>query len=124
MAVVTLTVGEVDYNGLELKTDTAEYDAATAADGFEFVNDGKTLIHIVNGDSGECVATIDVPQACSFGETTGHDVDVTIPAGDDYIAGPFPTNRFNSSTAGKVTISLVASADVTAITARAVKMAY
>jgi len=122
MAVVALTPGNVDYNGIELKTDTGEYDAATAEDGFEFVNDGKTLIHIVNADSGTCTATIDNPQSCNFGGTEVHDVDVEIPSGDDYIIGPFPTHRFNSSSAGKVTISLVASNDVTAISARAIKL--
>lgn len=122
MAVVTLTPVEVDYNGIELKTDTTEYDAATAADGFEFPNDGRTLIHIVNGDSGSCTATIDNPQSCNFRGTTVHDVAVTIPAGDDWIIGPFATHRFNASNSGKVTISLVASDDVTAITAMAVKL--
>ena len=122
MAVVALTPGNVDYNGIELKTDTGKYDAATAEDGFEFVNDGKTLIHIVNADSGTCTATIDNPQSCNFGGTAVHDVDVEILSGDDYIIGPFPTHRFNSSSAGKVTISLVASNDVTAISARAIKL--
>jgi hypothetical protein len=122
MAIVTLTPEEVDYEGLEGKTLTANYDAAEDATGFEFVNDGKTLIHIVNADSGTCVATVDNPQSCEFGGTTVHDVEISIPTADDYLIGPFPTHRFNASITGKVAVSLTADSDVTAISARAIKL--
>lgn len=107
MAVVTLTLKTVNYNGVEGYSDTADYSAATATDGFEFTNDGRTIINVKNdGSSGALTCTIDNPQPCDFGGTTVHDVTVTIPQGDDFIIGPFPTNRFNSQSAGKVTITL------------------
>lgn len=106
MAVVTLTPKEVDYNGAEAYSDTADYDAATAADGFTFLNDGKSIINIKNdGTSGSLTATIDNPQPCSFGGTSVHDVTVAIPQDDDFLIGPFPKHRFNDSD-GKVTITL------------------
>ena len=106
MAVVTLTRKDIDYNGAEAYSDTADYTAATATDGFEFINDGKTIINIKNdGTSGALTCTVDNPQPCSYGSTTIHDITVTIPQDDDWLIGPFPTHRFNDSS-GKVTISL------------------
>jgi hypothetical protein len=106
MAVVPLTPKEVDYNGVEGYSDTTDYKAATAIDGYTFVNDGKTIINIKNdGTSGDLVATVDNPQPCDFGGTTVHDVEITIPQNDDFIAGPFPKHRFNDAD-GKVTITL------------------
>lgn len=121
MAVVTLTPKTVDFNGVEGYSDTADYSAATATDGFQFVNDGKTIINIKNADTGSCTATIDNPQPCSFGGTTVHDVDVVIPASDDFMIGPFPMSRFNDSN-GLVTISLAVADDVTDISACAYKL--
>jgi hypothetical protein len=121
MAVATLTPKEVNFEGVEAYSDTADYTAATAADGFQFVNDGKTIINIINADDGTCTATIDNPGTCNFGGTTVHDVDVDIPAADDFLIGPFPMHRFNDEN-GKVTISLVANTDVTAISACVYKL--
>lgn len=106
MAVVTLTPKECDYNGVEAYSDTADYSAATATDGFTFVNDGKTVINIKNdGTSGALAATVDNPQPCDFGGTTVHDVSISIPQDDDFLIGPFPKHRFNDAD-GKVTITL------------------
>jgi len=106
MAVVTLTPKNIDYNGAEAYSDTTDYDAATAVDGFTFVNDGKTIINIKNdGTSGELTATVDNPQPCDFGGTTVHDVAIAIPQDDDWLIGPFPKHRFNDDD-GKVTITL------------------
>jgi hypothetical protein len=115
MAVVILTPKEFDYNGVEAYSDTDDYEAATAVDGFEFLNDGKTLISIKN-DSGEVAltVTVDVPNSCDFGISSGHDQEVAIPAGDDYLIGPFPTHIFNNQSTGKVVLTLSAYTDVSA----------
>lgn len=122
MAVVVLTPKTIDYNGVEGYSDTPDYAAATAADGFEFVNDGKTVLHIKNTDSGNCTATVVSPQPCALGGTTVHNVAVVIPNAEDWFIGVLPTNRFNATSTGKVTVSLVASADVTKILACAYKL--
>jgi hypothetical protein len=121
MATVALTPEECSYTGMEGHSDTGEYDAATATDGFEFVNDGNTIIHIKNADAGTITATVDNPQACNFGGTTVHDVEVSIPQNEDFLIGPFPTHRFNATSTGKVTVRLTEHTDVTAISARAIK---
>lgn len=115
MAVVTLTAKEVDFNGVEAYSDTTDYSAATATDGYEFLNDGKTLLHIKN-DSGavSLTVTLDVPNTCDFNGSSVHDEAITIPFGDDYIIGPFPTHIFNEPSTGKVTARLSAFADITA----------
>lgn len=106
MAVVTLTLKTINADGAEAYSDTADYSAATATDGFEFVNDGNTIINIKNdGTSGSLAAVVDVPNECSYGISTGHDKTVTIPQDDDFLIGPFPKSKYNDSN-GKVTISL------------------
>lgn len=122
MPTVVLPIESCDFNGMEMHSDTGEYDAATANDGFEFVNDGKTLIHIKNGDAGAITAVVDNPQSCDFGGTTVHDVAVAIPQSEDFIIGPFPTHRFNEASTGKVVVRLTPHTDVTDITARAIRL--
>jgi hypothetical protein len=119
--VVTLTVGTVDKDGLEFYSNSAEWEAAEDGDGFKFLNDGNTIINIINADDGACTCTIDNPQPCSFGGTTVHDVDVSVPNGDDYLIGPFPKHRFNDVN-GYVTIRLTPNSDATDISARAIKL--
>jgi hypothetical protein len=122
MATAVLTPQSVGIAGAELFSDTAKYTAATAADGFEFVNDGNTLVHIKNTDSGACTLTIDCPQPCEWGGTTIHDETASVTNAEDWISGKFPVSRFNEQSTGKVTIRLTASADVTKILARAIKL--
>jgi hypothetical protein len=115
MAVAVLTAKDVDFNGVEAYSDTTDYVAATAVDGFEFVNDGKTFVSIKNGSGAVALtATVDVPRPCDLGGTTVHDVAMVIPFGDDWLAGPFPTHIFNAQDSGKCTIRLSAFADITA----------
>lgn len=115
MAVAVLTPKEFTYSGAEAYSDTGDYVAATAVDGYEFLNDGKTLVNIKN-DSGavNLTATVDVPNTCDFNGSTVHDVAIAIPFGDDWIIGPFPTHIFNAPDTGKVTIRLSVFADITA----------
>jgi hypothetical protein len=123
MAIVTLTVGTVNANGLEYYSNSAAWTAAEDTAGFKFLNDGKTLINIINADSGACTCTIDTPQPCNYGGTTVHDIDVSVTNGDDKLIGPFEKQRFNDAD-GFVTISITPSSDATAISARAVKSSY
>ena len=105
MAVVTLTPQAVTSAGVQSFTDTASYTAATATDGFEFVNNGKCAIEIYNnGSSGTLTVTVDSPQTCSQGGT--HDITETIEQGDSHVLGFFEPSRFNATSTGKVTVAL------------------
>lgn len=117
MALQQLTPIEIDYNGIEFKSLTTQY-TTMAVEGGYFVNDGKTFLHIINvAAGGNTIVTIDSAQECDQGET--HDITVTIPDGDDYIIGPFPTHRFNASSTGYVSFTV---SEATNVTAAAFKM--
>jgi hypothetical protein len=123
MAIVTLTTTDIDTDGVEFYSDSAEWTAAEDTTGFKFLNDGKTLFHVINADTGACTCTIDTPQPCSYGGTTVHDIDVSVPNADDYFIGPFAKHRFNDAD-GYVTISLTVDDDATDISARVIKLTY
>lgn len=119
MAVVTLTVASTSDSAV-LEMYSGGYTAATANDGFKFVNDGKTRLYMYNGDSGACTILVDVPQPCSYGGTSVHDVSASITNAKDYVIGPFPMHQYNDAD-GYVTVSLTPAADATQISAKAVK---
>lgn len=122
MATVTLTVGTTsDAAALELYS--GGYTAATATDGFKFLNDGKTLFFLKNADTGATTATVDCPQPCSYGGTTVHDQTYSCTNAKDYVMGPFEKSQWNDSD-GYVTISVTEDSDVTDISAKAVSLTY
>lgn len=94
--------------------------AATAAhaDGNAFVNDGKTLLIVRNGDVAPKEVTVkSVP--CSHGRAG--DVVKTVAAGATAVLGPFDQSGFNQAGAdvGKVFVDYDA---VTTVTVDAVKL--
>lgn len=69
---------------------------AAAGGGDQFANTGSERFYIKNGDASSHDVTFDCPNACSFGVTNAaHDVTVSVPAGEEYLIGPFPKGRFN-----------------------------
>lgn len=95
MAEQAMTPVEIDFNGAEMASDTTQYTTLTT-DGGYFVNDGNTLLHIINTAAGGSTnIVIDSPATCDQGGT--HDITVAVPDDDDYIIGPFPKHRFNDS---------------------------
>jgi hypothetical protein len=84
-----LTVQQIDADGLE----TAY--VAAAAGGDYFINDGKTLIDVVNGSGGDLTLTFAGQKACEFG--TIHNQTCVVQAGERRQAGPFPKYRFNDA---------------------------
>jgi hypothetical protein len=115
MAVVVLTPKDVDYNGVEAWSDTADYKAATAVDGYTFINDGRTCISIKNASGAvNLTATIVNAQTCSYGGSTSHNISMIIPWGDDWLSGFFAVSRFNATSTGIVTVTLSAFADISA----------
>jgi hypothetical protein len=94
------------------------YAAATSgAGGDTFVNTGREFLHVKNDSGGSITVTVDAPNACSFGVThDSHDLSIAIPAGEDRMIGPFPTDRFSdSSNLVKATYSDVTSLTVAAL---------
>lgn len=71
---------------------------AAAGGGDSFDNNGSVLVRINNGSGGAITITADGPKADNFGITgDSHDLGISVPAGENRIWGPFPTNRFNDA---------------------------
>lgn len=65
------------------------YSAVAASGGDTFTNDGRVLIHVKNASGQARTVT---SNACNYGQA--HNLTVTIPAGEDKLIGPLPTDRF------------------------------
>ena len=87
--MATLTVQTSSRAGLE-----PSY-ASCAGGGDEFANTGKQVIHVKNGDVASKTVTI-VTQS-TVDDLAVADRDVTIPAGEERIIGPFSTDFYNDS---------------------------
>lgn len=62
----------------------------------QFVNDGRVMLVITNGDSGSQSCTLDDPNTpIPPGSTANYDALLTVPAGQTKVFGPFPRSRFN-----------------------------
>lgn len=103
--VVTVTSAGVDIAG-EL--------AAVSATGDEFANDGNTYIEIRNS-SAENTYTVTVVATRSFQGYPIEDETIAIAESEEVVAGPFPTDVFNSST-GRVALTYTGSAPATDLT--------
>lgn len=91
----------------------ATYGAVSASD--TFTNTGEEVLHIKNGNVGTVTVTITSAQQCNQGFS--HDLSVTLTTGTDKFIGPFPTNRFNSSS-GLCTFACSPTSSVTAAVVR------
>lgn len=94
--MATLTAQAIVRTGLE-----PSY-ASAAGGGDEFVNTGVQALHVKNGSGGDIVVTIETPNAVDTLAIA--DRDVTVPAGEERIIGPFPTSHYNDAN-GKVQIT-------------------
>jgi hypothetical protein len=103
--MAALTVQQVSLTGVVI---TAA--AATATVGNAFINNGRTILRVINGGSGSTVVSIDSLVLCNQGED--HNISVTVANGATKEIGPFPMDRFNSA-AGTVTPICSVVTDVT-----------
>ena len=104
MARGVLTVQQIARAGL-----VPAYVAGDAL-GHEFLNDGKTFVHVKNGSASPITVTIPTP-----GQVDGLDVaerTVSVAATSEKIIGPFPTTTYNQS-GNKVYVDLSAVVTVT-----------
>jgi hypothetical protein len=108
--MATLTVQSVTLAGLN-----PSYSAASAG-GDDFVNDGRTFLHVKNGGAGAITVTVTTPAQISGIDVA--DIAVSVPNGSERMIGPFPTNLFNAST-GKASITY---SGVTSVTIAAIKV--
>lgn len=102
--MAVLTVQQVSLTGL------APVFVAASAGGDEFVNSGRAVLHVKNGDTTDKTVTVNSQTPCNQG--FDHDVAVTVPASGERVIGPFPKNRFDDAN-GKIQITYSA---VTAVT--------
>lgn len=106
--MATLNVQDIVLTGL------APSYAAASATGDDFVNDGRTFLHVKNGGTVSIDVTVDSVVPCNQG--FNHDVIVSIAAGAEKMVGPFDVERFNDSDRKvKVTYSDVTSVTVAAL---------
>ncbi len=105
-----LTLRTVDISGLD---DSSIYESA-AAGGDAFVNDGRTIIHIKNGDASGMTLTMDTPG--TYRGVNLANPTVSVGATSNYFVGAFDPRIFND-TNGKVqlTYSAVTSLTITAL---------
>ncbi len=82
-----LTVQNVSLVGLE-----PEYVAGDDVDGHRFVNDGRIMLHVVNGAA---VVNITVEAAYVRDGLDLEDLVVQVPATENRMIGPFDTVTFN-----------------------------
>lgn len=118
MAYTELTVVNVDKDGV-LDLDASMVAANTQdADGFEFDNDGNTIIIIVDTDAGDTFTLEDIADRYGRTETT---LTRAVAAADKAIIGPFLPEIWNQ-TDGKVKGKFsTAAATTTIVAVRVVK---
>jgi hypothetical protein len=90
--------------------------AAAAAGGDEFVNSGREFIHVKNGHTSAQTVTVNSQAPCNQGYD--HDAQVSVPASEERMIGPFPKSRFDDA-GGKVQITY---SGVTALTIAVVQV--
>jgi hypothetical protein len=107
--MAALTVEQIDLNGLEPTL------VAAAGGGDTFVNDGRTLLVINNGDASSKTATFNDTGSVAPTQAKAFDPDVDAVVSATTIAycGPFPIARFGTNVS--VTYSAVTSVTVGAL---------
>src|SRR3954452_839122 len=116
--MATLSVQTLTFAGLN-------YTSASASVADNFTNDGRTFLLFTNGNASARTLTIaaNATTRPGFGTIATPSTVVTLPGsgtnGGLAVVGPFPTDRFNSTTTGRVSYTL----DVaTGMTVAAIKM--
>ena len=89
MALESLTVQAANRTGAEVALQ-----AVTTVGGFQFPNDGKTILYVVN-DAGALVLNFTVQPVVDGEAVDTKDVSVT--ASETWIIGPFPTQWYNNA---------------------------
>jgi hypothetical protein len=116
--MATLTVQTSVFGGLN-------YTSAAASTGDTFANDGKTFLLFTNGNASSRTLTVAANDADKpgFGTIATPDTTVTLPGsgtnGGLAVVGPFPVDRFNDPSTGRVSYTLDSA---TGMTVAAIKL--
>jgi hypothetical protein len=116
--MATLSVQTAVFGGLA-------YTLASASTADSFANDGKTVLVFANGNASSRTLTVAANDADKpgYGTIVTPDTAVTLPGsgtnGGRQIVGPFPVDRFNDPSTGRVSYTLD---DATGMTVAAVKL--
>jgi len=90
--MATIATQTIDEDGLD-----ATY-SAVAAGGDDFANDGRTFLHIKNGDASPMTVTVaaavSTTEKPGFGTLDKADASVIVGATDEAFLGPFPSSAF------------------------------
>ena len=87
MALETLTVQAANRTGAIVNTQ-----AVTTAGGFRFLNDGKTILHVIN-DVGALVLNFTIQSTVDSEAVATKTITVT--ASETWVCGPFPSQWYN-----------------------------
>lgn len=116
--MATLSVQTATFAGLN-------HTSASASTSDTFANDGRTFLIFTNGNASARTLTIaaNATTRPGFGSIATPSTVVTLPGsgtnGGLCVVGPFPQERFNDQTTGRVTYTIDA---VTGLTVAAVKL--
>ncbi len=108
--MATLTVQTIDSSDTTTGL-TPVYDAADAGLSDEFVNNGRTFLHVKNGGGGAIVITVNSRLNCDQG--FDHNYVVNLGAGNEAMIGSFSNPRFTNTTTGRTTVSYDSVSSVT-----------
>lgn len=115
--MATLTVQKMSFTGLEAVYTTAD------VGGDEFVNDERTIVHVINGGGSDITVTVTAQETVAnkngFGDIEIADTEVVCTAGEERFIGPFPSQRFNNKSTGLVQLSY---SGVTSVTIAAMRL--
>lgn len=108
--MAAITIQQMVPTGLE-----ATY-AAASAGGDTFANDGKTFLHVKNGDVSDKTVTIASTVIDPPAGTAAANIAVVVTAGEERMIGPLNQNGYNNANGDvAVTYSAVTSVTVAAI---------
>lgn len=105
MARAVLSYQQVARTGLN-----AAYAAVDAAEGEQFANDGRMILHVVNGAGAPINVTITTPNAVDGLAVA--DLVVAVPNGESRFIGPFPPGIYNNGS-GNVLVDYSSGTTVT-----------
>lgn len=94
---------------------------AAGAGGDTFLNDGRTVLYVKNGDASPITVTITTPLSLRGGIGV-EDPPTTVPATDEEIIGPFDPTIFNAPAGTGVEVNYSAVASVTVAVIRLQKL--
>ena len=94
---------------------------AAGAGGVTFVNDGRIMLYVKNGDASPITVTITTPYALRGGIAVD-DPETTVPATDEEIIGPFDPTLFNAADGTGVEVNYSAVTTVTVAVIRLQKL--